>query len=46
LESLYIESQLKITTLLLKIEPQIGLKIAGGRRRYHLKIEDIGLKIG
>jgi hypothetical protein len=29
-ESLYIESQLKIRPLLLKIEPEIGLKIAGG----------------
>lgn len=46
LESLYIESQLKITPLLLKIELQFGLKIDGGRRRYHLKIEDVGLKIG
>lgn len=46
LESLYIESQLKINSLLLKIESPIGLKIAGGRRRFHLKITCIGLKIG
>ena len=45
-ESLYIESQLKIRPLFLKIEPEIGLKIddiglkiAGGRRRIRLKID-------
>ena len=46
LESLYIESQLKITSLLLKIKSEIGLKIDGGRRSIHLKITHRGLKIG
>lgn len=46
LESLYIESQLKINPFLLKIECEIGLKIDGGRRRFHLKITRRGLKIG
>jgi hypothetical protein len=31
--------------MLLKIEPEIGLKIDGGRRSIRLKISDIGLKI-
>lgn len=46
LESLYIESQLKITSILLKIDEgrrrSIHLKIT----RIGLKIDDIGLKIG
>jgi len=45
LKSLYIESQLKINPMLLKIESEIGLKIDGGRRSIHLKITHIGLKI-